>query len=69
MMKTKVMVGILGAVACLGLVSQAAEKELDKEEIKSYVVNNFKEHDERDALIDFDNDEKEEHTFMEWLGF
>jgi len=67
-MKTKMMM-MVGALICLGAVSQVVEHSIDKEEVKTFVTDNLKEQDEKDATIDFDVDEKEENTFFEKIGF
>lgn len=67
-MKTKMMMAV-GALICLGAVSQIVEKSVDKEEVKTFVTSNLKEQDEKGATIDFEMDEKEEQTFLEKIGF
>ncbi|MDT2525265.1 hypothetical protein [Enterococcus raffinosus] len=53
----------------LGAASQIVEKTIDKEEVKTVVTTNLKEHDETDSDIDFGHDHDEENTFAEKIGF
>ncbi|MGL4695484.1 hypothetical protein [Enterococcus larvae] len=68
-MKTKTITGIVGAVICLGMVSQVVESSVDKEAVKDYLTENVKEQDEEDSAINFEIGDKEEHSFLEWIGF
>lgn len=53
----------------LGATSQIVEKNIDKEEIKTVVTTNLKEHDEKDSNIDFGHDDDAENTLAEKIGF
>ena len=53
----------------LGATSQIVEKNIDKEEVKTVVTTNLKEHDEKDSDIDFGHDEDAENTLAEKIGF
>lgn len=49
--------------------SQIVEKNIDKEEVKTAVTSNLKEHDEKDSDIDFGHDNDTENTLVEKIGF
>ncbi|WP_413537607.1 hypothetical protein [Enterococcus malodoratus] len=57
------------ALITLGATSQIVEKNIDKEEVKTVVTTNLKEHDEKDNDIDFGHDNDDEHTLVEKIGF
>ncbi|BBM17138.1 hypothetical protein [Enterococcus malodoratus] len=57
------------ALITLGATSQIVEKNIDKEEVKTVVTTNLKEHDEKDNDIDFGHDNDDEHTLAEKIGF
>ncbi|WP_251866773.1 hypothetical protein [Enterococcus malodoratus] len=57
------------ALITLGATSQIIEKNIDKEEVKTVVTTNLKEHDEKDNDIDFGHDNDDEHTLAEKIGF
>ncbi|GEM_PF-4307883 len=68
MKKNKLMV-VLGAVVCMGIVSQVVERNIDEEAVKSYVTANFQENDEPGGHIDFEIGDREEETILEKIGF
>ena len=68
-MKTKTIAVIVGAVICLSIASQAVENNFDKEGLKEYLTENFEEQDEKDSPIDFEIGDKQERSFIEWIGF
>ncbi|MBL1223996.1 hypothetical protein [Enterococcus sp. BWR-S5] len=68
-MKTKTIAAIVGAVICLGAASQVVEHSIDKEGLKEYLTENVKEQDEKDSSINFEIGDKEERSFLEWVGF
>jgi len=53
----------------LGATSQIVEKNIDKEEVKTVVTTNLKEHDEKDSDIDFGHDDDAENTLAKKIGF
>jgi len=53
----------------LGATSQIVEKNIDKEEVKTIVTTNLKEHDEKDSDIDFGHDDDAENTLAKKIGF
>ena len=64
----KLMIIVLTLIT-LGATSQIVEKNIDKEEIKTVVTTNLKEHDEKDSNIDFGHDDDAENTLAEKIGF
>ncbi|WP_321384989.1 hypothetical protein [uncultured Enterococcus sp.] len=68
-MKTKTIAAVVGAVICLGAASQVVESSINKEGLKEYLTENFEEQDEKDSPIDFEIGDKEERSFLEWVGF
>ena len=53
----------------LGATSHIVEKNIDKEEVKTVVTTNLKEHDEKNSDIDFGHDDDTENTLAEKIGF
>jgi hypothetical protein len=68
-MKTKTIAAIVGAIICLGAVSQVVESRIDKEGLKEYLTENVEERDEMESHIDFEIGDKEERSVLEWIGF
>ncbi|MBL1223995.1 hypothetical protein [Enterococcus sp. BWR-S5] len=68
-MKTKTIAAIVGAFICLSIASQTVESSIDKEGLKEYLTENVKEQDEKDSSINFEIGDKEERSFLEWVGF
>ncbi|MGL4695483.1 hypothetical protein [Enterococcus larvae] len=68
-MKAKTIVAIVGALICLGMVSQVVESSVDKEAVKDYLTENVKEQDEEDCPINFEIGDKNEAGFLEKIGF
>ena len=58
------------ALITLGATSQIVEKNIDKEEVKTVVTSNLKEHDEKDSDIDFGQHEDDKQgSLIEKIGF
>lgn len=53
----------------LGGVSQIIEKNIEKEELKTVVITNLKEQDEKNDTINYGHDDNEEYTLAEKIGF
>ncbi|MDQ0360652.1 hypothetical protein [Breznakia pachnodae] len=64
----KVVVAV-SVLSIVGVLSQQVEKELDKEEVKAYVQENFKEDDNNEEHINFENGNQNEDSFLEYIGF
>lgn len=56
-------------LSIVGIISQQVEKSLDKEAIKNYVQENFKEDNANDEHINFEIGDRDEDTFLEYIGF
>lgn len=56
-------------LSIVGIISHQVEKSLDKEAIKEYVQENFKEDDANDEHINFEIGDRDEDTFLEYIGF
>lgn len=59
----------LSILSIVGIISQQVENSLDKEAIKDYVQENFKEDNGNDEHINFEIGDRDEDTFLEYIGF
>lgn len=66
--KKSILAIVLGVIICVGVVSQIVERNLNKDEIKTFVSTNLKEDDKhQDERFDFSDED--ENSLLEWIGF
>lgn len=66
MKNTKIMVAVVAGLLGLGIISHTVEDNINQQEVKDYVTENFKEQDDDDVKEDFDN---RDESFLEKIGF